>query len=463
MRDPEAPMTLRVDEDRGRLLDARGRELRLRGVNLGARAKRPPHLPFELPPGAPLALARQRAERLIGRIASWGLNALRLPFSWAGLEPTPGAFSQLYLERLGAVLDAAHGHRLRVILDLHQDLFAAPLGGDGLPAWALPEALRGQAAPAGRHWFMGYAPGSPAQRAFDALWRNEAGRLEALEAMWRRLLEALGEHPAVVGVELMNEPGWGDTSLEAFERDHWLPLYERVGAWVRDHHPRLLLFYGGPGIETLEPWRRARFPHTHPCVFAPHLYDPGLLVAPAGGPTTSPTPALDGLARLAREAGVPVLIGEVGVTHGARGARGWIEQLVAGLDWHGLSATLWECSASTWRWNGEDLNVLGPQGAPRPQVLTPWTQPWLCAIAGHRAQLRRPGPDPDHLVARWVAAAGVTELATPARLGPPPAEAVELIGEQARWWWDADRHRLCVQAAPGETVELEVHRFSRAP
>ena len=424
---------LEIDLERGCFRDVRGRRVILRGVNIGGRSKRAPFLPFELAPSFDAGDVTESARELFANLTRWGLDTIRLTFSWEGIEPIRGSFDAAYFAHLKAMLDVAWEHRLRVLLDFHQDIYATALGGDGMPRWSLPPEHRDAHTPDRRHWFMAYVCDPRVVASFTRFWRGEDGLLDALEGMWVEVIRRLGSHPCVIGYEIMNEPGWGALDPFDFEHNVWLPLCQRIGETIARTHPELILFYGVPGVYALEPWRHDRFPKLPQVCFAPHLYDPGLLIAPRGGATTSPERALSKLAALSSEAGVPVFIGEFGCTHfdapvARANAERWLDRMLAGMEQHGISGTLWELSQGTSRWNFEDLSLLAPDGTPRPLVDT-LKRPRLAALDGELDVVEWDHRSRRYLL-RWFARGeAATEIALPGALRFSDLADLQVIGE----------------------------------
>lgn len=135
-----------------RFIDAQGRTLLLRGVNLAGSSKVP-----RTPDGAtwrtaglfehrdvsfvgrPFALAD--ADAHLARLARWGLDTLRLLTTWEALEHQgPRQYDAAYLEYLEAVVRKAGEHGHRVFIDFHQDVWSRFTGGDGAPGWTLEAA-----------------------------------------------------------------------------------------------------------------------------------------------------------------------------------------------------------------------------------------------------------------------------------------------------------------------------------
>src|SRR4051794_27156150 len=128
----------------GRIVDAHGREVLLRGVNVNALADY--WKGTELPTTFPLAPEDP------GRMAAIGWDAVRLLVSWSRVEPEPGRYDEAYLDTVAAAAQALRDEGLYTIVDFHQDAWGPSLaatgatvcvppsepaiGWDGAPAWA---------------------------------------------------------------------------------------------------------------------------------------------------------------------------------------------------------------------------------------------------------------------------------------------------------------------------------------
>jgi endoglycosylceramidase len=156
---------------------------------------------------------------------SLGITTVRLVLDWSELEPTPGRYSSMFLDRIAQVVGWAQQQGIQVILDMHEDQYSrfilpspasstcTPSGGyDGAPRWAV--FTDGQ--PSCQHF--GQSDLNPAvAEAFENFWQNRAAPgpmgqspgmglqdeyIGALAALARKF----DGSPAVIGYELMNEP-----------------------------------------------------------------------------------------------------------------------------------------------------------------------------------------------------------------------------------------------------------------
>nr|WP_245600890.1 cellulase family glycosylhydrolase [Streptomyces sulphureus] len=247
------------------LTDDRGRILTLRGWNVEDKTHRGDD--------ALSAITERHFRDLHAR----GFNFARLLVFWDDLEPRRGQYSHGYLDRIEQILDWARSHGIHVVLDAHQDVFGPAFGHRGVPEWA----TRTDGLPFTPHpddWFSEYF--EPAvQRAFTHLYEDED--LRAAQArMWRLLAGRFGNHPALLGYDLINEP-MGElregedlvTAADRIEAEQLTPMYRRLARAVRSQDRAHWLFIEptpivGEGVPTGlggigDP----------KAVYSPHFYD----------------------------------------------------------------------------------------------------------------------------------------------------------------------------------------------
>lgn len=129
------------------LYDEEGRQILLRGCNLGGSSKVP-----TTPNGATWrkdSLENPRAVSFVGRpfpleeadmhvdrLASWGFNCVRFIVTWEGIEHEgPGIYDEAYLAYLRKIIKKLENRNIGVYMDPHQDVWSRWTGGDGAPAW----------------------------------------------------------------------------------------------------------------------------------------------------------------------------------------------------------------------------------------------------------------------------------------------------------------------------------------
>jgi len=140
----QAAAAIRIDGTR--LRDRHGREVILRGVNLGGDTKLPypdggTHIPTDFADhrtvsfvGRPFPL--DEADAHFRRLRRWGFNCLRLLTTWEAVEHSgPGLYDTAYLDYLAAIAARAGTHGFFVFVDFHQDVWSRMSGGSGAPGW----------------------------------------------------------------------------------------------------------------------------------------------------------------------------------------------------------------------------------------------------------------------------------------------------------------------------------------
>ncbi|MEB2343700.1 MAG: cellulase family glycosylhydrolase [Deltaproteobacteria bacterium] len=399
----------------GRIVDAHGREVLLRGVNVNAFVEYWAYDPalfttYPFPPADADA------------IAGMGWNVVRLLLSWSRVEPAPGVYDEAYLDTVEAAVRTLEQRGIYTLIDLHQDAWSATLaarpgeactagppafGWDGAPAWATQDGGEPRCAA------LEIRELSPAVlAAFDAFWRDAPGPGGVgIRTRYARMLAHLAARfsrlDAVAGYDLMNEPN-AYTRVDVLDDFIAEALAAIRAAETGAGHPHRLVFFEPSilwaGFGTGAP---APFPADDQIVYAPHVYQGGL----DGQPLDAAV-----FARARSEAaaygGAPVFSGEWGGDPGRASdpADGYFERHQSLQDAFRFGATLW-----TWREACGDPHKAGDARAGRvPEVWGLFAVD--CArneILGPRedlvAALRRPAlraaPGPIEAVA-WDPAAG---------------------------------------------------------
>ena len=387
------------------IVDANGRVVSLRGINTGGRSKYAPYSPFDYEDvGFEAAL-----DTYLDRTEAWGFTVLRVPFSWNAAEPEAGVWDEEYLERYAALLDGAWARGIWTIVDFHQDVYAERFCGDGFPEWTLEgEADSRQDCP---DWFTQYVFGDDVRAAFDALWANENGVLDAFRAMWEEMAARHADRPGVIGFEIINEPHGGTSDSETWSVDTLSPFYGEMAALVQGIDPDALVFFDSTGIEATLTTTSLLLPEGENLVFAPHFYDPGALFD--FSLSMDVAASHQNWADQGVEWDVPVLLGEFGIngTHPERVQ--YLEDNYSAFDALGMHATLWEYSDAVELWNEEDLSVVDADGNERTDMLDVAVRPVLRAVDG-AVTTHSWNPKRDHFRLDYVAnEGGVTEIVLP--------------------------------------------------
>ena len=244
------------------ILDANGKPLILRSINVGGGAKLPsvPDLRSDDDSflattdvsfvGRPLPL--DEALTHFARIRSWGFNCIRLVMTWEAIaHGGPYAIDTDYLIYLDNLVKLAGEAGLRVVLDMHQDVWSRWSGGDGAPRWTFAVAgldvtrftdhgaavLHSQADTYPHLVWATNHTKLAAATMFTLFWAGEVyapeattitqdGQIvtiqrflqDAYTRAWVAVAQALGHHDNVVGYDLMNEPGLGYIGLETLDK-----------------------------------------------------------------------------------------------------------------------------------------------------------------------------------------------------------------------------------------------------
>ncbi len=346
----------------GRVVDAGGREVLLRGANVNALAEYWQGIEF------PTVFPFTEADA--DRMSEIGWSAVRLLVSWSRIEPSPGEYDEAYLDQVDAAVRTLASRGLYSVIDLHQDAWGATLaarpgetcpagskraiGWDGAPGWA---TLDGDAA---RCAVAGIRETSPAVRAaWTAFWSDAAGPGGVgIRTRYVRMLAHLAARwagrPEVAGFDLMNEPNsFGDV-----EQRQMSEMYGEALAAMREaeraagaashlvfFEPSALWSANGRGAPP-------DFPHDADVVYAPHVYTGGF----SGGPIGAS--AFEIAVEEARGfGGAPVFSGEwgAGPERASDPTDGYFLRHQSLQDEFRFGATIW-----TWRESCGDPHKSGP-------------------------------------------------------------------------------------------------------
>ena len=360
-------------------VDPAGRIVILRGLNLGSDAKLPPFA------------ARASLDPLI----PWGVNAIRLVFTWEAYEPQPGAYNEDYLAGITRLIDDAWSRGVYVVVDMHQDAYSRYLGGgcgEGFPSWTVPQADRraspgdGTCSPMWGLWTF-LAPST--HRAFHRFYADDGGARTAFIRAWARLAQQFKSHPGVIGYDLINEP-WGDERLEL------APLYEDVARAIRQADPTAILFLEPSAPRTSLGVFQSRLPRPSfgNFAYAPHYYDPRVLILGGWRPFYKKRQlrAFRQLVDKAGELGAPLFVGEMGDPAPTKNVRLSME-FQQGLFMSAFASFAQWSYTEAWTtvkkdgWNFEDSSVVDENGALRPNlVLLPYARKISGVPVGQRSE-----------------------------------------------------------------------------
>ena len=262
------PTTLPLHVQGTEFRDAAGRQLWLRAINLGGGSKLPrdasgtvlrstgaTYLQADTLSFVDRPLPLDAAAAHLARIRSFGFNTLRLAVTWEAIMPRSArAIDSDYLGYLRQLCQLAGGADLRVILDMHQDVWSRYSGGSGAPRWTLEaagldtyglaaaDAAIVPAAPPAWGYPVLVWPTNHTRLAtatmFSLFWAGDrvapgfsyAGQSvqsylqEAYRRAWLELAAVTADLPHVIGADLMNEPGLGYLGIENLNEPWDTPL-----------------------------------------------------------------------------------------------------------------------------------------------------------------------------------------------------------------------------------------------
>ncbi len=417
----------------------------LRGVDAGGRSKFAPFAPFDFTASAyDAALAAY-----LDRAASWGVDALRVPFVWAAVEPTKGSYDEAFLQRYDALLDAAWARGMFTIVDFHQDVYAERFCGDGFPDWTIPAPQ-----PAPMHdcpnWGGEYLSDADVQAAFDRFWAQGSPVMTAYGKLWDMMAARYASRPGVIGFEPFNEPGWGTADMGTFEATTLTTFYGDMASRIHAEAPDALVFVDTTSIDAVLVTTALARPAGSGLVFAPHYYQSAALQG--GTPSASRVEVdLKHWAAKGTAWDVPVLLGEFGAENATPDVAAYLSAHFDALDKLGMGGTEWEYSVSTELWNEENLSIVAADGTENPSAQA-IVRPYPRAVAGSAITFTYDATS-HAMTLGYTPTPGISELTVPTR-AYPKGFTVHVTGGCA----DASHPgQVLVQADPSATaVEVSV-------
>ena len=260
-------------------------------------------------------------EEDICTIARWGFNCIRVPFHYRVVESAPFQYQGSGLRFLDKVIGWAKKHKIWVILDLH-----AAVGSQN------------------KDWH--------ADSSGEALFWARKSYQERMLSLWEFLADRYQDTEAIAGYDLLNETVLDDPGpLNRFYK----ALIGRLRAIDRNH----ILFVEGntwaTDLACLEEFSDDNYAlsiHSYepPAVtfnFVPHLRYPSPDRKDAAYSKALLRRHLNPYARLARERGLAVLVGEFGVNYrqGHGGEERWVKDMLECFREYGFHWTYWTYKA----------------------------------------------------------------------------------------------------------------------
>jgi aryl-phospho-beta-D-glucosidase BglC (GH1 family) len=238
-----APMVVAAPSGQGFLstrgtsiVDSTGQVVQLRGANYPGYQDTPP---------------QGHSQSAYSYLAQLGFNVVRLPISWANLEPQPGVFdSQLLTWWIDEDVIWAGIAGVRIVLDMHQYYWAAKFGGGGAPVWSVQQYPANQVG---------------LRQAVSDFWAD-ATLQDHLISVWRQVAQHYANQPVIAGYDILNEP-WVYTTVNptvnATSVDNF---YAKAVQAIRQVDRNHLIFLEPANLNTF------KFPATKNIFWSPHFY-----------------------------------------------------------------------------------------------------------------------------------------------------------------------------------------------
>jgi|GEM_PF-3428686 len=264
-----------------------------------------------------------------------GFDVIRIPISWAQLEPRPGIFSAEYLSEIKKTVTEAAAHGIYSILDMHNIDWSTYYGGDGAPSWAsagfLPTTF-----PAPPPWNRHIAPG--VLGSYFIFWSDLGGWQRDVTEAWIYVAHAFRNDSAVAAFDLWNEPHPFPIPSGLFGAKFLLPFEASLMSRLAKIAPHQMLM-SEQSLDFGLPTYVGRIPYPNQ-IFSSHVF--ATLLEP---PWQTPTPQYRTPLRLledqARTAGGAPWVGEIGGPPGAA-SNAWIAKEMNELDSFRLGWAYWD-------------------------------------------------------------------------------------------------------------------------
>jgi len=385
--------------------DPGGAAVLLRGVDVSGNSKVPPFRGIT-------------DDTQLDPLPGWGVNVLRLLFTWEAYETSPGVYDDSYLAYYTGVVDAAAARGLYVIVDFHEDGYSrASLGGcgEGFPLWSLPPTVTPAVPDNGpdcANWGARLLGDKDLTSEWDAFYADTNGARTRYLAMVGRVAAALAGRDNVVGYDMLNEP-------EGDERMQLAPLYEDAAKVIRAAHPSAMLFVSPGYLTSAGDATNLLKPSFDNFAYSPHYYDPTVQLF-KGWQGADESAAFMEMSGQAATWNVPLFLGEWGAPPSTDELAGYLDAMRAQLDRTLASSAQWVYTpgwtqAAKDGWNSEDLSIVDDTGALRPNFQI---RPYAQRIAGTPTSLAvsdEMEPKKNTLKLTWTndPAAGTTEIFAP--------------------------------------------------
>ena len=226
-----------VADDPTIIQDQYGRQLILHGLNTSSNAKYGNYHPW---------IIESDVER---EDTAYGFNFVRYLTSWVAIEPEKGVYDESYLNELERRVNWYTSRGMYVMIDMHQDVYGAAVGGNGAPDWACrTNGAAPISLPGGTPWWLKNIDPTVINSWINFWSYTQHKDLQDHYIMvWQKLAERFKNNPYVLGYDLMNEP-WGGDVIKVFltgefERVQLTAFYNRLIPALRNADPNKYIFF----------------------------------------------------------------------------------------------------------------------------------------------------------------------------------------------------------------------------
>jgi Cellulase (glycosyl hydrolase family 5)/Glycoside hydrolase family 5 C-terminal domain len=254
--------------------DPYGRYVMFRGVNFGSRSKLPPYLPISPLKAKMISPYELRKEveavaKELDLMKESGFNVIRFLLSWKAIEPRPNRDldkilpeGEEYLKLVQQIIDELYARNLLILIDFHQDIAHEVCGGDGFPDWALAinKEVKRPDKPARNNkiWAASYQLNKLVKNTLYSFYHNDLTNEEAHLANYpvrTHLEKTIGQtvrffkslnggagHPAILGVDVFNEPHPVGIDKREFELQLLKEFYLNTLHEIRKYDDKIFVF-----------------------------------------------------------------------------------------------------------------------------------------------------------------------------------------------------------------------------
>lgn len=347
-----SPSKKLLKTEQGRFVDKAGRTVILRGVNAPSDAKVPP---FD----------KLNAPTFLDPLPEFGLNTIRLLFTWEALESERCHYDQTYMEYYEQVIEWAAERKLYVIVDFHQDAYSRwSLGGcgEGFPKWSVTEQAQLKE-PKNDESCEAWGSKMIVDFSHHKTWKNfhndrEGAKTRFLD-MQHYVASRLAKYENVIGYEVINEPWGTKKELET--------LFKQSGRVIRSADPDAILFFPPHALASSGLiGNNISRPAFDNIVYSPHYYNPVVFVGKKylGDDVGL---SLNSMQYKANDWNSPLLLGEFGSTPSTVNVESYMDAVYQWLNKGFHSGTQWGYTPN-WRsdikdgWNNEDFSIVDGSG-----------------------------------------------------------------------------------------------------